>query len=101
MDEHKARFWKKDFPQDHHSRPPVFREGVIAWAVRRRAPVARHAQRADKGAAWQGDGDEILARYLKAEQVRQKRRRRGGRKKFLQVVSCSVNMANAMTWTGC
>ena len=38
MDEHKARFWQKIFPKITIHETPVFRGGIIAWAVRQDSP---------------------------------------------------------------
>nr|WP_328705958.1 transporter substrate-binding domain-containing protein [Aeromonas caviae] len=82
MDEHKARFWKKIFPGITIHDTPVFREGgVIAWAVRKESPqllaMLNEQIKALRGKAT-GDGGRDPGPLSQAEQVRQKRRRRGG-----------------------
>lgn len=88
MDEHKARFWKKIFPDIQIHEEPVFRDGgIIAWAVRKDSPKLLAMLNEQIGALrGKATGEAILARYLKQNKFVKSAAAEAERKKFLQVV---------------
>ncbi|MFM4823322.1 transglycosylase SLT domain-containing protein [Aeromonas bivalvium] len=88
MDDHKARFWQKIFPEITLHETPVFREGgIIAWAVRKESPqLLTMLNEQIKALRGKATGDDLLARYLKQNKFVKSAAAEAERKKFLQVV---------------
>ena len=101
MDEHKARFWQKIFPGSPSTTPPVFREGGVTSGGAQGEPPSCSPCSTSRSVEMRGkgDGDEILACYLKQNKFAGSAAAEAWKgKKFLQVVELFQNMANAMTW---
>ena len=101
MDEHKARFWKR-FSRDHHSRHPVFREGRHRLGGAQGEPqllaMLNEQIKALRGKATGTRSWPVISKQNKFVKAPPPRR---SARNSCRWSSCSVNMANAMTWTGC